>query len=250
MFSWGATGLVLCHCKWSSVFSSKLAPCSSPLWLPEGVLHSFINFSVSPYDQGAAFEENTGRGGLWRFAVLSEELTFHLLQLQRQTEQELSNIRTQWVNDLLCTGYKGASVYVLWEGTQRLNVFTSVSSLLSWHLQCEQGGCLLRVWRMFCLLTYSTLESIANDVPIIITPFQLPWMQNIIYTCWLSDFRVKFVLDPPKNSIQDHPNWVRHLNLSLFCALFPWKLFKTGQVRLQYLKALVLHTSFALLSQN
>ncbi|XP_042365691.1 uncharacterized protein LOC121960152, partial [Plectropomus leopardus] len=40
-------------------------------------------------------EENTGRGGVWKFAVLSEELTFHLQQLQRRTEQELSNIHTQ-----------------------------------------------------------------------------------------------------------------------------------------------------------
>uniref|UniRef100_A0A671VLD0 Myosin tail domain-containing protein n=1 Tax=Sparus aurata TaxID=8175 RepID=A0A671VLD0_SPAAU len=44
---------------------------------------------------GLVCEENTGRGGLWRFAALSEELTFHLQQLQRQTEQELGNIHTQ-----------------------------------------------------------------------------------------------------------------------------------------------------------
>lgn len=52
-------------------------------------------------DQGLVCEENTEREGLWRFAVLSEELTFHLQQLQRQTEQELSNIHTQWVSDML-----------------------------------------------------------------------------------------------------------------------------------------------------
>ncbi|KAJ4925885.1 hypothetical protein JOQ06_008071, partial [Pogonophryne albipinna] len=45
--------------------------------------------------QGLACEENTERGGLWRFAVLSSDLTFHLQQLQRQTEQELRNIHTQ-----------------------------------------------------------------------------------------------------------------------------------------------------------
>ncbi|KAF3848754.1 hypothetical protein F7725_015251 [Dissostichus mawsoni] len=45
--------------------------------------------------QGLACEENTERGGLWRFAVLSRDLTFHLQQLQRQTEQELRNIHTQ-----------------------------------------------------------------------------------------------------------------------------------------------------------
>ncbi|KAK2818843.1 hypothetical protein Q5P01_024404 [Channa striata] len=36
----------------------------------------------------------TGRG-LWTFAVLSEELTFYLQQLQRQTEQELGDIHTR-----------------------------------------------------------------------------------------------------------------------------------------------------------
>ncbi|KAK9532910.1 hypothetical protein VZT92_010271 [Zoarces viviparus] len=45
--------------------------------------------------QGWVCEENTGTGGLWRFAVVSEELTFHLQQLQRQTEQELSSIQAQ-----------------------------------------------------------------------------------------------------------------------------------------------------------
>lgn len=77
------------------MFASLSALILSPLWPPEGVLHSFSSFSVFSCDQGAACEENTGRGGLWRFAVLSEELTFHLLQLQRQTEQELSDIHTQ-----------------------------------------------------------------------------------------------------------------------------------------------------------
>uniref|UniRef100_UPI0037E8D690 myosin-9 n=1 Tax=Semicossyphus pulcher TaxID=241346 RepID=UPI0037E8D690 len=48
---------------------------------------------ITKEHQGLVCEENTG--GLWRFAVLSEELTFHLQQLQRQTEQELGNICTQ-----------------------------------------------------------------------------------------------------------------------------------------------------------
>ncbi|CAJ1071119.1 uncharacterized protein LOC121525252 [Xyrichtys novacula] len=51
-----------------------------------------LKFPVTEEQQGS---ENTGTAGLWRFAVLSEELTFHLQQLQRQTEQELSNICTQ-----------------------------------------------------------------------------------------------------------------------------------------------------------
>uniref|UniRef100_A0AAQ6IP71 Myosin tail domain-containing protein n=1 Tax=Anabas testudineus TaxID=64144 RepID=A0AAQ6IP71_ANATE len=47
--------------------------------------------------QDLVCEVNTEREGLWRFAVLSEELTFHLQQLQRQTEQELSNIHKHLV---------------------------------------------------------------------------------------------------------------------------------------------------------
>ncbi|XP_049460126.1 cingulin-like protein 1 isoform X3 [Epinephelus fuscoguttatus] len=57
-----------------------------------------VHVLQSPFaeeQQGLVCEESTGRGGLWRFAILSEELTFHLKQLQRQTEQELRNIHTQ-----------------------------------------------------------------------------------------------------------------------------------------------------------
>ncbi|XP_047426425.1 uncharacterized protein LOC124997008 [Mugil cephalus] len=45
--------------------------------------------------QGSVCEDNAGRAGLWKFTALSEDLTFHLQQLQRQTEQELTNIQTQ-----------------------------------------------------------------------------------------------------------------------------------------------------------
>ncbi|XP_039636356.1 uncharacterized protein LOC120545814 isoform X1 [Perca fluviatilis] len=57
-----------------------------------------VHVLQSPFteeQQGSVCEENTGRGGLWTFALLSKKLTFHLQQLQRQTEQELSNIHTQ-----------------------------------------------------------------------------------------------------------------------------------------------------------
>ncbi|XP_056289143.1 uncharacterized protein LOC130205669 [Pseudoliparis swirei] len=56
------------------------------------VLHS--PFTEEQQDQGSPCEDDTGRG-LWRFAVVSEELTFRLQQLQRRTEQELSSIRAQ-----------------------------------------------------------------------------------------------------------------------------------------------------------
>ncbi|XP_030292516.1 myosin-16 isoform X2 [Sparus aurata] len=62
--------------------------------LIEAKVHS-LQSPVTEEHQGLVCEENTGRGGLWRFAALSEELTFHLQQLQRQTEQELGNIHTQ-----------------------------------------------------------------------------------------------------------------------------------------------------------
>ncbi|KAM8743835.1 uncharacterized protein AB9X84_018043 isoform 2-T2 [Acanthopagrus schlegelii] len=65
--------------------------------LIEAKVHS-LQSPVTEEHQGLVCEENTGRGGLWRFALLSEELTFHLQQLQRQTEQELSNIHTQFLH--------------------------------------------------------------------------------------------------------------------------------------------------------
>ncbi|KAM9323045.1 uncharacterized protein KZ484_021129 [Pholidichthys leucotaenia] len=45
--------------------------------------------------EGVVSEETAEREGLRGFALLSQELTFHLQQLQKQTEQELSNVQTQ-----------------------------------------------------------------------------------------------------------------------------------------------------------
>ncbi|CAB1452575.1 unnamed protein product, partial [Pleuronectes platessa] len=50
---------------------------------------------VSENHLGPLCEEDTVSEGLRRFAVWSEELTFDLLQLQRQTEDELGHIHTQ-----------------------------------------------------------------------------------------------------------------------------------------------------------
>ena len=58
-------------------------------------LKAAVTSLVSCCYQGLVCEENTGGEGLWRFAVLSKELTLDLQQLQRQTEQELSNIHSQ-----------------------------------------------------------------------------------------------------------------------------------------------------------
>ncbi|XP_053196503.1 putative uncharacterized protein MYH16 [Scomber japonicus] len=54
-----------------------------------------LQSTITEDQQGSASELDTGKGELWRFAILSEELTSHLQQLQRQTEQELSSIDTQ-----------------------------------------------------------------------------------------------------------------------------------------------------------
>ncbi|XP_061589197.1 putative leucine-rich repeat-containing protein DDB_G0290503 [Cololabis saira] len=56
---------------------------------------NFLQLPITQEQLGLLREEDTGGEELWKFAVLSRELTFHLQQLQRQTEQELSNIRTQ-----------------------------------------------------------------------------------------------------------------------------------------------------------
>ncbi|KAE8284799.1 hypothetical protein D5F01_LYC16234 [Larimichthys crocea] len=61
--------------------------------LIEAKVH-ILQSPITEEQQGLVSEDNAGRGGLWRFALLSEELTFHLQQLQRQTEQELCNIQT------------------------------------------------------------------------------------------------------------------------------------------------------------
>ncbi|XP_068430309.1 cingulin [Clinocottus analis] len=50
---------------------------------------------VTEEQQSSLCEANTRRGGLRRFVVVSEELTFRLQQLQRRTEQELSSIHAQ-----------------------------------------------------------------------------------------------------------------------------------------------------------
>ncbi|XP_030599132.1 uncharacterized protein LOC115789761 [Archocentrus centrarchus] len=55
----------------------------------------FLKSSIAGDYQGLVCKETTGREGLLGFVVLSQDLTFHLQQLQRQTEQELSNIQTQ-----------------------------------------------------------------------------------------------------------------------------------------------------------
>ncbi|KAF7652841.1 hypothetical protein LDENG_00091580 [Lucifuga dentata] len=64
--------------------------------LIEDKLH-VLQTSFTEDQQVLACEEDAEGGGrgLWRFAVLSEELTFDLRELQQQTEQELSSILTR-----------------------------------------------------------------------------------------------------------------------------------------------------------
>ncbi|XP_061554956.1 cingulin-like protein 1 isoform X2 [Phycodurus eques] len=53
-----------------------------------------VHSDITEDQQGVVFAEDTG-GGLWKFAVLSKELNFHLQQLQTETEHEINNIQTQ-----------------------------------------------------------------------------------------------------------------------------------------------------------
>lgn len=50
-----------------------------------------LGSSVSSRHQG----DHAGRAEPWRLAGLSEELTFDVLQLRRQTERELGGIQAQ-----------------------------------------------------------------------------------------------------------------------------------------------------------
>nr|XP_046232037.1 cingulin-like isoform X4 [Scatophagus argus] len=62
--------------------------------LIEAKVHILLS-PITEEQKGLACEENIGRGGLRSFAILCEELNFHLQQLQSKTKQELSNIHTQ-----------------------------------------------------------------------------------------------------------------------------------------------------------
>ncbi|XP_061603364.1 myosin-10 isoform X5 [Phyllopteryx taeniolatus] len=53
-----------------------------------------VHSDITEDQQGVVFAEDTG-GGLWKFAVLTKELNFHLQQLQTETEHEINNIQTQ-----------------------------------------------------------------------------------------------------------------------------------------------------------
>ncbi|KAM6903058.1 uncharacterized protein FYW49_016566 [Xenentodon cancila] len=55
----------------------------------------FLQLPIAEEQLGSLCEENAGGEELRKFAVVSQELTFHLQQLRRQTEQELSNIQAQ-----------------------------------------------------------------------------------------------------------------------------------------------------------
>ncbi|XP_047228343.1 cingulin-like protein 1 isoform X3 [Girardinichthys multiradiatus] len=56
---------------------------------------NILQLPAAEDQQGLVLEEIPGEEELLRFTALSQELTFHLQQLQRRTEQELRNIQTQ-----------------------------------------------------------------------------------------------------------------------------------------------------------
>ncbi|MED6269610.1 hypothetical protein CHARACLAT_001326, partial [Characodon lateralis] len=56
---------------------------------------NILQLPAAEDQQALVLEENPGEEELLRFTALSQEVTFHLQQLQRRTEQELRNIQTQ-----------------------------------------------------------------------------------------------------------------------------------------------------------
>ncbi|XP_077479661.1 uncharacterized protein LOC144091310 [Stigmatopora argus] len=90
---------------------------------------------ITEDQQGVAFAEDSG-GGLWKFAVLSKELTSHLQQLQTETEHELDNIQTQrlQIDNRLQQLTSELSV-LREEKKQKLQEFTSVTTLQTSTLQ-------------------------------------------------------------------------------------------------------------------
>ncbi|XP_077594033.1 uncharacterized protein LOC144210937 isoform X2 [Stigmatopora nigra] len=90
---------------------------------------------ITEDQQGVAFAEDSG-GGLWKFAVLSKELTSHLQQLQTETEHELNNIQTQQLQiDNRLQQLTSELCVLREEKKQKLEEFTSVTTLQTSTLQ-------------------------------------------------------------------------------------------------------------------
>ncbi|XP_057674652.1 cingulin-like protein 1 isoform X3 [Corythoichthys intestinalis] len=133
-----------------------------------------VSSDVTEDQQGVAFAEDT-RGGPWKFAVLSKELTSHLQQLQTETEHELNNIKTQQLHIDSRLKQLTSELFVLREEKQqKLQEFTSVTTLQTSTLQlrtCQElqasiAECLVQSERLvFQKEALSTLHNLlAQDL--------------------------------------------------------------------------------------
>ena len=85
----------MCVCLKSAEFQRNTEDFPASVDKLQPIEEDVLQSPVSENHLGSVCEENTGSEGLRALVVWSEELTFDLLQLQRQTEQELGNIHTQ-----------------------------------------------------------------------------------------------------------------------------------------------------------
>ncbi|XP_037122244.1 putative uncharacterized protein MYH16 isoform X2 [Syngnathus acus] len=106
--------------------------------------------------QGVAFAGDT-EGGLWKFAVLSKELTFHLQQLQTETEHELNCIQTQQLHIEGRLQQLSSELFVLREKKKQIQQeFSSSPTLQTSTLQlraCKElqpsiAGCLVQLEKL------------------------------------------------------------------------------------------------------
>ncbi|XP_037122245.1 putative uncharacterized protein MYH16 isoform X3 [Syngnathus acus] len=115
-----------------------------------------VHSDIAEDRQGVAFAGDT-EGGLWKFAVLSKELTFHLQQLQTETEHELNCIQTQQLHIEGRLQQLSSELFVLREKKKQIQQeFSSSPTLQTSTLQlraCKElqpsiAGCLVQLEKL------------------------------------------------------------------------------------------------------
>ncbi|XP_049594872.1 myosin-11 [Syngnathus scovelli] len=115
-----------------------------------------VHSDITEDGQGVAFAGDT-EGGLWKFAVLSKELTFHLQQLQTETEHELNCIQTQQLHIEGRLQQLSSELFVLREKKKQIQQeFSSSPTLQTSTLQlraCKElqpsiAGCLVQLEKL------------------------------------------------------------------------------------------------------
>ncbi|KAM9794444.1 uncharacterized protein ACBT44_018503 [Syngnathus typhle] len=115
-----------------------------------------VHSDITEDRQGVAFAGDT-EGGLWKFAVLSKELTFHLQQLQTETEHELNCIQTQQLHVEGRLQQLSSELFVLREKKKQIQQeFSSSPTLQTSTLQlraCKElqpsiAGCLVQLEKL------------------------------------------------------------------------------------------------------